>query len=77
MTFIEFEQLYFDELPLRNPKLRSGQFLMILLNEVWPLEYNRIVDMEKGLTTIDCFYNDRLIPNTLNYLKKVWYEYPN
>ena len=75
MTYSEFES---NQATYRNKSLRKGQSLMIYLWEVWRDEYNRITSLDYyDETDIDCFYNDDLIPNTLEHLKKVWYKYPN
>ena len=78
MNFEEFEDKYLELLPDRDPRIRSGQFLMNFLAEVWREEYNRISSVHfYDRTDIDCFYNDRLVPNTLKHLKSVWNDYPN
>lgn len=65
-------------LPNKYKYERKGQSLMNYLADVWFKEYKRISSLhfydEKN---IDCFYNDKLIPNTLTHLEKVWTNYPN
>ena len=67
MTYEDFLKLYNEKLPTKNEYLRDGQFLMILLAEVWMEEYKAIT-----ATEFDCFYVDAKIPKTLEHLEKVW-----
>ena len=67
MTYKEFEQLYREKLPTKSEYLRDGQFLMILLADVWLEEYKAIT-----ATEFDCFYVDDKINKTLSHLEKVW-----
>lgn len=77
MTFKEFEDNLYDEiLPSLDDNIRPGQAVMNYLNEVWPEEYSKISSNYYN-TNIDCFYNSRLIPNTLRHLESVWQFYPN
>lgn len=73
MTYLEFRQKWEQIiLPNKEDYERDGQSLINFLGDVWLQEYNRIVD-----TDFDCFYNSKLIPNTLKHLEKVWVNYPN
>lgn len=78
MNYEEFEmELYKNVLPRTLSHIRSGQALMGFLFNIWPNEYNRIVFIDNAVSTIDCFYKDSLIPNTLSHLKENWHKYPN
>lgn len=46
---------------------RYGQSLMNVLYDTWPEKYNEILGSNK-----DCYYNDTLFKDTLDYLQKVW-----
>jgi len=73
MTYLEFRQKWEQEiLPNKENYERDGQSLINFLGNVWLEEYKRINDTE-----IDCFFNSKLIPNTLKHLEKVWVNYPN
>lgn len=74
MTFKKFKKIWDDEiLPNKPDYIRRGQSLMNHLATVWLEEYNRITSVHfYDRTDIDCFYNDALIPNTLEHLEKVW-----
>jgi hypothetical protein len=76
MTFEEFKNNLENEIWPEVPShIRKGQVLMNYLYRVWLKEYNRICSPNYyDRTDIDCFYNDKLIPNTLEHLKKVWKE---
>lgn len=76
MTFEEFNNNLENEIWIEKPDfIRKGQALMNYLYQVWSEEYNRISAIDYyDETNIDCFYNDKLIPNTLEHLKKVWKE---
>lgn len=79
MEYNEFLNQYDDTLKTKPDHIRAGQALMILLHKVWELEYNRIAYKSfliYGLTNIDCFYVDNLIPNTLKHLQSIWHKYP-
>lgn len=79
MTFTEFQEYWSTEgLSNKKSHIRDGQSLMIYLFEVWPKEYNRIVT-DSSIdpdSVVDCFYNDKLIPVTLSYLKDRWKDFP-
>ena len=79
MTFIEFKQSFQNDILPNKPEfIREGQALMNYLGSVWFGEYKRLSSVHYyDETNIDCFYNDKLIPNTLNHLEKVWENYPN
>lgn len=71
MTYQEFEEKYYQQLPNEHPSIRKGQSLMNLLCDVWFMEYRRIT----ANPSIDCFYNDKLIKATLNHLKSSWHRF--
>jgi hypothetical protein len=79
MTFTEFKTTWeLDILPNKNSLIREGQALINFLGDVWINEYKRISSTHYyNETNIDCFFNDRLIPNTFKHLEKVWSNYPN
>lgn len=68
MTYEEFEEKLLSEIiPNRDENIRSGQALMNYLSTINWDEYLKITSTE-----FDCYYNDRLVPKTLKYLKNVW-----
>lgn len=79
MTYLEFKYNFETEiLPNKPDFIREGQALMNFLGDIWFEEYKRISSVHYyDETNIDCFYNDKLIPNTWNHLVKVWSNYPN
>lgn len=79
MTFNEFEKSWkHDILPNKESYIREGQSLMNYLAKVWFKEYERLSSFHYyDKNNIDCFYVDKLIPNTLSHLKNVWHNYPN
>jgi len=79
MTFTEFKNNFEENILPNKPEfIREGQALMNYLGDIWIEEYKRLSSVHYyDETNIDCFYNDKLIPNTWNHLKKVWYNYPN
>lgn len=78
MTFQEFENnLYDDVLPNIEVYIRPGQAVMNYLAEVWFAEYKRLSECDSELKKLDCFHNNRTIPETLRHLEKVWINYPN
>jgi len=79
MTFEEFKYSWETKIkPNRHTDLREGQSLINYLGDIWLEEYKRISSIHfYNKSSIDCFYNDKLIPNTLNHLEKVWKNYPN
>jgi hypothetical protein len=51
---------------------------MNYLGDVWFEEYKRISSTRfDNVVNIDCFYQNKLIPNTWKHLEKVWIDYPN
>lgn len=78
MNFQDFKNKWETDIkPNRHPDIREGQSLMNFLGEVWIEEYKRLSSVHYyDQTNIDCFYNDKLIPNTLNHLEKEWKNYP-
>jgi len=74
---ISFEKFkndwFFKVLPNKHPECRDGQSLMNYLADIWFEEYQRISSLNYyDETNIDCFYNDKLINNTLSHLEKIW-----
>lgn len=66
MTFENFKdlhELHYDE----EGPLRKGQSLMYLLSSLQPEIYRKLTS-----TPDDCFYIDKLIPNALNKIEKLW-----
>ena len=57
----------------KDNSLRKGQHIMNILYSVWEEEYKRLSSVHYyDRTDIDCFYNDSLIPNTLEHLENIW-----
>lgn len=79
MTFKEFKIIWETQiLPNKEEYIREGQALINFLGDVWFNEYKRISSVHYyDETNIDCFFNDKLIPNTFEHLEKVWEKYPN
>jgi len=70
-------KISFDDFMLlteqKSNELRKGQHIMNTLHSVWPEEYKRLSSVHYyDRTDIDCFYNDSLIPNTLEHLEEIW-----
>lgn len=72
MTYNEFLLRYLKAIRNPIPCLRNGQILINLLNEYNTDLHGKMLDVTKSLITIDCFYTDNLIPNTLEWLKENW-----
>lgn len=74
ITFEEFKYNWENDiLPNKPSSIRKGQSLMNYLADVWMDEYTKLSSVHYyDETNIDCFYNDHLIPNTLNHLEKIW-----
>lgn len=74
LSFQDFKKKFYREiLPNKHKDIREGQLLMNFLGDVWFEEYQRISSVHfYDRTDIDCFYNDSLIPNTLEHLEEVW-----
>lgn len=66
ISFEDFKKVLYSE-PRKNKHLREGQLLMAYLCDYWKEEYKRITG-----TKIDCFYVDKIVPNTIAHLKSVW-----
>lgn len=80
MTFQEFKKEWEESIHPAMPKfIRKGQSLMNYLSKIWQEESIRMSSVHYyDETDIDCYYNDKLIDNTLKHLEKVWKEhYPN
>lgn len=76
ISYEEFLASYELKVAEKEDHIREGQLLMNYLWDVWEDEYKRIASVHYyDKTNIDCFYNDKLIPNTLKHLEKVWGEY--
>ena len=77
MNFQEFN-VNWRNLRTTDPEyIREGQSLMNYLGDVWLEEYKRISSQNYyDKTDIDCFYQNKLVPNTLKHLEKVWVNYP-
>jgi hypothetical protein len=71
MTYQQFlNEVFTKVIPGRDPSLREGQALMNYVWEIWPEEAEKI-NKEYDFN-VDCFYNNRLIPDTLKHLETVW-----
>lgn len=71
ITYEEFIKIL--EIDVENPPpfIRKGQALMNCLAEYNMDLYNEITESDDRC--IDCFYNDKYIPKTKEYIKKRWY----
>lgn len=69
MDFQEFLKYYREQLNESPAHLRKGQILMNSLNEIKKEIYELITNEEKEY---DCFYDDKKITNTLNFISSVW-----
>ena len=68
IQYEEFEHdILFDIIPNKSENIRNGQAIMIYLNLVSRILYDKIT-----ATEFDCFYVDSNIPKTLNFLKENW-----
>ena len=68
MKYIEFEHnLLHLIIPMKNKYLRNGQAIMIYLSQTNFDLYEKIT-----ATEFDCFYVDKQIPKTLEFLKQNW-----
>lgn len=73
MSYEEFEQeLYATVLPNKGKFIREGQALMNRLFEVRPDLYNHATVSSIDGPYVDCFYVDKVIPKTLEWLKTNW-----
>jgi len=78
MTYTEFVENWKNNiLPSKETFIREGQSLMNYLGEIWIEEYRRITIGSYNKSNINCFYNDRIVENTLNHLKENWEKYPS
>jgi len=68
ITFEEFTKLL-DHYTGNNNYYREGQALMNFLAEYWIEEYKRITG-----TDTDCFYNNKVMPLTIQRLESVWHK---
>jgi hypothetical protein len=77
-TFEQFVKKWHNDVkPNRSKELREGQALMVFLHDTWSEEYKRISSVHYyDKNDMDCFYNDKLIPNTLTHLEREWKTYP-
>ena len=77
MTFEQFISEWEFKFQHGPKHFRKGQSLMNYLADVWPSEYEKMVSIHYyDRTDIDCYYNDDLIPNTLQHLQDKWYKFP-
>jgi len=74
ISFNEFKNNWENVILKEKPDfIRKGQSLMNYLGDVWLEEYKRISSVHYyDITNIDCFYNDKLIDNTLKHLEEIW-----
>lgn len=72
--FARFVTKFYSEYwPLQPKTMREGQSLMVFLHKFDIEEYNKIASINYyNNTDIDCFYNDKLIGNTLAHLLNIW-----
>ena len=63
-----FHEVYYLKLKKETPGLRIGQSFMLFISKMWPKEYAEIATNY----SIDCFYNDSIMPYTVNQLQKDW-----
>lgn len=73
MTYNEFLLGFY--LSLKDPQTeqwRPGQTLINHLRYTKRSLYDRLMGSDTGPNRIDCFYNDEVIPNTLEWLKENW-----
>jgi hypothetical protein len=83
MTFTEFKNSFEQNILPNKPEfIREGQVLINYLGDIWFEEYKRISSVHyyniyDEETSVDCFYQNKLIPNTWKHLEKVWINYPN
>ena len=69
MQYEEFEHdILFKIIPNKEAFIRNGQAIMIYLNDVSKVLYDKVTGTE-----FDCFYVDGNIPKTLKYLKDNWH----
>ena len=75
MKFVDFYTQYVGEILHEKPTyIRSGQALMNFLHQIWPEEYQRIIQGTYIGESVDCFYNDNFISVTINHLEKIWHK---
>jgi len=66
MTFQQFK--HYVDIHYQSG-IRQGQNVMNCLRKAWPDKYRELTGSH-----LDCFYNDRKIPDTMNHLEKHWHE---
>lgn len=66
-TFSEFEHDILHIISTKDRHLRNGQAIMIYLARINFELYEKIT-----ATEFDCFYVDKIIPKTLEFLKQNW-----
>lgn len=67
ITFNEFLKIVDDTYLDLSFEWRYGQTIMNVLHGAWGAKYNELVSTE-----YDCYYNDGIVKNTLEKLKKEW-----
>ena len=71
MTFDQFiekvDKAYYEN----EFEMRHGQVIMNVLYEVWLEKYKDITTTNNSL---DCFYDDGIVEQTLTHLKENWYD---
>lgn len=78
MTYEKFIESFNEGLKTKPKYIRPGQYLMNKLYKEWNAEYIKLSSVHYyDQTDIDCYYNDSLIENTKEHLKKVWINFPN
>ncbi len=66
-SYDAFFEYYMKLLLIKPAYIRKGQTLMILVSL-----HNTELNKQLTATKDDCFFNDKLIDNTLNYIKTNW-----
>ena len=69
ISFEDFNLLLASNLLETQFQLRRGQALMNFLYQYWMEEYQRITG-----SNLDCFYNNKVMPKTIEHLKSVWHK---
>ncbi len=72
MTFHKFYLGWQDSLSRKKSKTREGEHLMGYIRENLNEEFRRICSGRYNNPTIDCFFNDEYVQNTLDHLKNHW-----
>lgn len=72
ISYAEFENKYLFDIIINRGSQRAGQALMNFLWKTRPQKYHDISTNIPELKQFDCFYNDDIIPLTLEHLKLTW-----